>query len=167
MSRSTHTIYLAVIAVLVAAVVWLVISEQETPDQMSRVWNSEESIAVLPFTSIRAEDLANPALHAISDQIVQRLSQLSILRVASRSSVAAVAHSELSITRLGEVLGVSSILEGAVQFDEDSVRVTAQLIDTATGTFLWAETYDVDVDSLDAVAANVADAVADFVRNSH
>jgi len=101
-----------------------------------------DSIAVLPFTS-RSTDAENQFFaDGIHDDILTRLADVESLRVISRTSVNEYRNTTKNIRQIGRELGVSTVVEGAVQRAGDQVRITVQLIDARTDEHLWAATYD-------------------------
>jgi adenylate cyclase len=78
----------------------------------------------------------------ITENIIMALSKTPKLFVIARNSTFAYKNKPFNIKQAAEDLGVGYILEGSVQKTENRVRITAQLIDAATGRHLWAERYD-------------------------
>jgi len=100
------------------------------------------SIAVLPFTS-RSSDPENQFFaDGIHDDLLTRLADIDSLRVISRTSVNEYRDTTKNLRDIGTELGVTTIVEGAVQRSGDQVRITVQLIDAATDEHLWADSYD-------------------------
>lgn len=100
------------------------------------------SIAVLPFTS-RSTDPDNEFFaDGIHDDLLMRLADIDSLRVISRTSVNEYRNTTKNLREIGAELGVTTVVEGAVQRSGDEVRITVQLIDAATDEHIWADTYD-------------------------
>ena len=95
---------------------------------------TEKSIAVLPFTNLSADQENAFFADGVQDEILTDLAKIADLKVISRTSVMqykdAAKH---NVREIGRQLGVAHVLEGSVQRAANSVRVTAQLIDTRTG----------------------------------
>jgi TolB-like protein/tetratricopeptide (TPR) repeat protein len=100
------------------------------------------SIAVLPFTSRSTNEENRFFADGIHDDILTRLAEIKSLRVISRTSVNTYRDTSRNSRLIGEELGVSTIVEGAVQRSGDQVRITVQLIDAATDEHIWAQAYD-------------------------
>ena len=116
------------------------------------------SIAVLPFTDLSgggAEYLGD----GIAETLINALSGVQGLKVASRTSAFAFKGTSEDIRAIGEKLGVRSVLEGSVQKAGDRLRVTAQLINTSDGFHLWSQNFDRDAKDIFAVQDEVARAV--------
>jgi TolB-like protein len=124
------------------------------------------SIAVLPFENrSKLQDDAS-FVDGVHDDILTQLSQVSALRVISRTSVDRFRDTTLPVQDIAQQLGVGSILEGGVQRAGDRVRINVQLIDAATDANLWAESYDRSLSAANifAIQSEVAKAIASALR---
>ncbi|HUO82158.1 MAG TPA: tetratricopeptide repeat protein, partial [Gammaproteobacteria bacterium] len=102
-----------------------------------------KSVAVLPFTaSAMSGETPSFLADGIQDDLLTLLARLDSLEVISRTSVNEYRDTQKNVRTIGEELGVANILEGFVQRAGDNVRIRVQLIDTATDTHLWAQSYD-------------------------
>ena len=79
------------------------------------------------------------------EDISTNLARVADLHVIARNSSFAYGNRKPGITKIGEERGVRYIVEGSLQREGDSVRVTAQLIEAKSGFHLWAERYDEDI----------------------
>jgi pentatricopeptide repeat protein len=100
------------------------------------------SIAVLPFVNMSGDPEQEYFSDGITENIIMALSKTPKLFVIARNSTFAYKDKPFNIKQAAEELGVRYILEGSVQKTENRVRITAQLIDAATGRHQWAERYD-------------------------
>ena len=100
------------------------------------------SIAVLPFANMSRDPDQEYFSDGIADDLTTDLAGVSGLFVAARQSAFALKGAALDAREAGARLGVRHILEGGVRRAGGSVRITAQLVDVATGGHLWAERYD-------------------------
>jgi len=124
----------------------------------------EKSIAVLPFEN-RSEDKANAYFaEGVQDEILTRLSKIADLKVISRSSTQHYESAPENLRDIARQLGVAHILEGSVQKSGDAVRVNVQLINAATDSHLWADTFDRKLTDIFSVESDIAKAVADQLR---
>jgi TolB-like protein len=122
---------------------------------------SSKSIAVLPFENL-SEDKANAFFaDGIQDQILTSLAKIGDLKVISRTSTLSYASKPGNLHEIARKLGVANILEGSVQKAGNRVRINVQLIEAATDTHLWAETYDRDLDDIFAVQSEVSQKIAE------
>jgi len=78
----------------------------------------------------------------ITEDIITELSRFQSLLVIARNSSFAFKGQAIDVTEIGEKLGVHFMVEGSVRKAGDRIRITAQLIETSTGSHLWAERYD-------------------------
>ncbi len=101
-----------------------------------------DSIAVLPFSSRSTDEENQYFADGIHDDILTRLADVDSLRVISRTSVNEYRDTTKNAREIGRELGVSTIVEGAVQRSGDQVRITVQLIDATTDEHIWAQAYD-------------------------
>lgn len=100
------------------------------------------SIAVLAFNNMSGDADQEYFSDGISEDIITDLAKLSELHVIARNSSFAYKNSPVSVREVAAALGVRYILEGSVRKAGSKVRVTAQLIDAATGGHAWAERFD-------------------------
>ena len=121
---------------------------------------SGSSIAVLPFADLSATGDQAYLGDGLAEEILNILAGVEGLQVAARTSSFAFREND-DIREIGDRLNVSNILEGSVRRDDADVRITAQLIDTATGFHIWSETFDREVDDLFAVQDEIAGAIAE------
>ena len=124
----------------------------------------EKSIAVLPFEN-RSEDKANAYFaDSIQDEILTRLSKIADLKVISRTSTLQYQTKPANLREIAKQLGVAHILEGSVQKSGESVRVNVQLINAATDSHVWADTFDRKLTDILSVESEVAKAIAEKLR---
>lgn len=119
----------------------------------------DNSIAVLPFENMSADPEQVYFSDGVSEEILNLLAQIEPLRVISRSSSFNY-RGEIHIPTVAEELGVKYVLEGSVRKSGDQVRITAQLIEAASDSHVWSETFDRKLDDIfkvqDEVAAHVS-----------
>jgi adenylate cyclase len=106
------------------------------------------SIAVLPFDNMSGDPEQEYFSDGITEDILTELSRYSSLFVIARNSTFAYKGRNLNIRDIGRELGAGYVLEGSVRKAGNRVRITAQLIEAATGNHLWAEKYDRDLDDI-------------------
>jgi adenylate cyclase len=100
------------------------------------------SIAVLPFANMSGDPEQEYFADGISEDIITGLSKLRWFFVIARNSSFIYKGKALDVKRAARELGVRYILEGSVRKGGNRVRITAQLIDAATGNHIWADRYD-------------------------
>ena len=96
----------------------------------------------------------------ISEELLDVLSDVDGLKVASRTSSFAFKGKDVNIGEVARTLGVAHVLEGSVRKQGRRVRITAQLIDTGSDQHLWSETYDRQLDDIFAVQEEIARSIA-------
>ena len=133
-----------------------------TPVATPAFADSRPSIAVLPFRNRSDQGKDAFFVDGIHDDILTQLCKVSALKVISRSSVERFRDTRLPLRDVAKQLGVKSILEGGVQRAGDRVHINVQLIDAATDTHLWAETYDRELTTANifAIQSEVATQIA-------
>mgnify|MGYP001816490833 CR=1 FL=1 len=124
------------------------------------------SIAVLPFTSRSSIEENQFFADGIHDDLLTRLAEVDSLRVISRTSVNQYRDTTRNLRKIAEELGVTTVVEGAVQRSGDQVRITVQLIDAATDEHLWAGSYDhaLTLENLFEVQSEIAAQIASSLR---
>ena len=118
-------------------------------------WQSgpvEKSIAVLAFDNMSDDPVQEYFSDGISEEILGTLAKSPDLRVISRSSSFSFKGKSLDLPSIADQLGVAHILEGSVRRSGNQVRISAQLIEAATDSHLWSETYEREL-----TAANIFD----------
>jgi len=112
--------------------------------QERQVSSSSErpSIAVLPFANMSGDAEQEYFADGISEEIITGLSKLRWFFVIARNSSFMYKGKSVDVKRAARELGVRYILEGSVRKGGNRVRITAQLIDAATGNHIWADRYD-------------------------
>jgi TolB-like protein/tRNA A-37 threonylcarbamoyl transferase component Bud32/Tfp pilus assembly protein PilF len=122
-------------------------------------------IAVLPFESLSDDKEDAVLADGVQDDILTKLASIRDLRVISHTSVMNY-RGKRDIREIGEALGVSHILEGTLSRSRGSARfhLKAGLIDARTGTLVWAEEYDRDLNDLFAIQSELAQKVAERLR---
>ena len=123
-----------------------------------------KSIAILPFENLSEEKANAYFAEGVQDEILTRLSAVRDLKVISRTSTAKYQSKPDNLKTVAQELGVSNILEGAVQRAGDKVRVNVQLIDAQTDSHLWAKSYDRELRDVLSVESEVAAEIADALK---
>ena len=118
------------------------------------------SLAVIPFQNMSGDPEQEYFADGMVEEIITALSRIKWLFVIARNSSFTYKGYAVDVKQVGRELGVRYVLEGAVRKAGGRVRISAQLIDAATGAHLWAERFDgllEDVFELqDMVAISVA-----------
>jgi len=123
------------------------------------------SIAVLPFVNM-SDDASNEYFSdGLSEELLNLLAKIPEMHVAARtSSFAFKDQTEIGVAEIARELNVAHVLEGSVRKAGNQVRITAQLIDAASGYHLWSETYDRELENIFAVQDEIAARVTDSLK---
>ena len=122
------------------------------------------SIAVLPFVNT-SDDVSNEYFaDGLAEELLNVLSKIRGLRVASRTSAFSFKGAKVDIATLAQKLNVATILEGSVRKAGNRVRISAQLIHVATDSHLWSATYDRQLEDIFAVQDDIAQSVVKELR---
>jgi TolB-like protein/class 3 adenylate cyclase len=131
---------------------------------------NKPSIAVLPFTNLSSDPEQEYFADGMVDDIITALSHFKALFVIARNSSFTYKGRAVDVKQVGRELGVRYVLEGSVRKAANRVRITGQLVDTATGTHLWAERFDGGLgdifDLQDQVTESVVGAIAPAVEKA-
>ena len=119
----------------------------------------KSSVCVLPFVNMSGDAEQEYFSDGISEDITTDLSKVSALAVAARNTAFMFKGQSGDVTDIARRLNVSHVLEGSVRKAGHRVRVTAQLIDGATGDHVWADRYDRDLDDIFAIQDEVSKAI--------
>jgi adenylate cyclase len=103
------------------------------------------SIAVMPLTNLSNEPEQEYFADAVTEDLITALSRWRSFFVIARNSTFAYKGAALDVRRVGAELGVRYVLEGSVRKVANRVRVTAQLIECANATHVWADRFDRDL----------------------
>jgi len=121
--------------------------------------SEKPSIAVLPFVNMSGDPEQEYFSDGITEDIITALSRLHWFFVIARNSTFSYKGKPANVKQIGRELGVRYILEGSVRKIGNRVRITAQLINVATGAHLWAERYDRDLTDIFALQDEITQSV--------
>lgn len=122
------------------------------------------SIAVLPFTNLSGDADNEYFSDGLAEEIRDRIAQVPGVRVAARSSSFAFKGKVVDARDVGRQLDVGLLLEGGVRKFRDTLRITAQLVDTRRGYQVWSHSYDRRLEDVFAVQSEIARAILDAVH---
>jgi adenylate cyclase len=122
--------------------------------------SNKPSIAVLPFTSMSGDVEQQYFGDGITEDIITELARFRNLHVLARNTSFRYRGQDVDVQRAGRELGVQYIVEGSVRRLGERIRITAQLIDTATGHHVWADRFDRNQEELFAVQDQVVKTIA-------
>lgn len=123
----------------------------------------ERGIAVLPLDNLSAEEGQDYFSAGMHDALISSLSKIASLRVVSRTSTLQIDPS-LSMSQIGDLLGVDHVIEGSVAREGDRVRIIVQLIDVGRDAHIWSESFERELKSVLALQNEMARAIAEAVN---
>jgi TolB-like protein/DNA-binding winged helix-turn-helix (wHTH) protein/Flp pilus assembly protein TadD len=120
-------------------------------------------LAVLPFENLSGDANEDYFADGLTEEMIAQLGQVqpSRLGVIARTSIMHYKHTKQSIAEIGRELGVGYVMEGSVRRAGGRVRITAQLIQAAQQTHVWAETYERSLDDVLTIQTEIAQKVTD------
>jgi TolB-like protein/tetratricopeptide (TPR) repeat protein len=135
-----------------------------TPAPEATSTQEPPSIAVLPFVNMSRDEENEYFADGLSEELLNMLAKIRGLRVASRTSAFSFKGKDVDIPTVAQKLNVATVLEGSVRKSGKRVRITAQLIQVASDSHLWSETYDRELDDIFAVQDDIAQSVVKELR---
>jgi adenylate cyclase len=117
------------------------------------------SLAVLPFQNMSGDPEQEFFADGMSEDIITALSKLRWFFVIARNSTFAYKGRSPDVRQVARELGVRYVLEGSVRKSGSRMRITAQLVDAATGNHIWAEKYDREAADIFAVQDEITQSV--------
>src|SRR5437773_4317004 len=124
----------------------------------------EKSIAVLAFVNMSNDPENEFFSDGIAEEIINALTQIKALRVASRTSSCAFKGKSEDMGEVGRKLKVNTVLEGSVRKAGNRLRVTAQLINVSDGYHLWSERYDRQLEDVFEIQDQIAENIVRALR---
>jgi adenylate cyclase len=122
--------------------------------------STKPSIAVLPFVSMSGDVEQQYFGDGITEDIITELARFRNLHVLARNTSFRYRGQDVDVQRVGRELGVQHIVEGSVRRLGNRIRITVQLIDTATGHHVWADRFDRNEEELFTVQDQVVKTIA-------
>jgi adenylate cyclase len=128
------------------------------------------SVVVLPFDNMSGDPAQEYFADGVVEALTAALSRIRSFFVIARNSAFAYKGVPMNVGQIGRELGVAYLLEGSVQRAPGRLRITVQLIETATGNHLWAERYDGTEDEVfelqDRITEHVAGAILPSIQKA-
>jgi serine/threonine protein kinase/Tfp pilus assembly protein PilF len=128
------------------------------------VVSAAKSVAVLPFANTSADPDNEYFTDGMAEEIINALTKIQSLRVASRTSSFAFKGKNEDIGEIGRKLKVSTVLEGSVRRMGKRLRITAELVNVADGYHLWSERYDRELEDVFAIQDDISQAIVKALR---
>src|SRR5262249_296616 len=122
------------------------------------------SIAVLPFINMSADPDQDYLCEGIMEEIINGLTKLPGLHVASRTSASKFKGGSSKISEIRKRLKVNTWLEGDVRKSGNQLRITANLVNAENGYQLWSERFDREMRDVFAIQDEISGAIADMLK---
>jgi TolB-like protein/Tfp pilus assembly protein PilF len=122
------------------------------------------SLAVLPLANLSHDPEQEYFAEGLTEALVTTLAKIGELRVVSRTSSMLYKNASKPLPQIARELGVDAVVEGTVLRVGDRVRITAQLIDAARESHLWAESYERNLRDVLTLQADIAQAIAHEIQ---
>ncbi len=128
--------------------------------QAGSVYQSQPSIAVLPFANMSADKENEYFGDGLAEEIINVLANVPGMKVTARTSSFFFRGKDVEFREIGRRLNVEHILEGSVRRAGNRIRVTAQLVKVMDGFHLWSERYDREMTDIFAIQDEITQAIA-------
>ncbi len=122
------------------------------------------SIAVLPFANVSGDPKDEYFTDGITEELTNALGELPGLRVASRTSAFQYKGKSADLRQAGSELGVAAVLEGSVQRAGSRLRISARLVDAASGYQIWQQHIDANAADIFAAEDSISRSVASALQ---
>ncbi len=116
--------------------------EEQEPRRVVLERPEKPSLAVLPFINLSADLEQEYFVDGLTEDLITALSSVPWIFVIARNSSFTFKGLTTDVRKIGDELGVQYVLEGSVRRSGNRLRVSGQLVDTETGTHLWADRFD-------------------------
>ncbi|HEX2338411.1 MAG TPA: adenylate/guanylate cyclase domain-containing protein [Hyphomicrobiaceae bacterium] len=121
------------------------------------------AIAVLPFQNMSGDPEQEYFSDGLTEDIITELSRFKNLLVVARNSSFTFKGHAVDVKEIGRKLGARYVVEGSVRRAGNRIRITAQLVESATGNHLWAERYDREMEDIFAVQDELVRAISGVI----
>ena len=122
------------------------------------------TVAVLPFADLGGKPENQYFSDGLTEELIHALTKVPGMRVVAWNTAAQLRDRQQDVRAIGDQLHVGTVLTGSVRIAGPSLRVRAQLIDTASGVYLWSETFDRRMQDVFAIQEEIARAIVRTLR---
>jgi adenylate cyclase len=123
------------------------------------------AIAVLPFADMSPGRDQDYLCEGLAEELINALTEVEGLRVASRAASFQYRGAGADVREVGRALRVGTLLEGSVRKANNHLRVTVQLVEVSTGHHRWSQRFDLPLEDVFAIQAEIASGVATSLRD--
>lgn len=145
--------------VLITGIVGAFIYYNKSLDVNVRGVSLDNSIAILPFKNLNADEENMYFSEGVTEAINRHLSQMKDIRLISLTSTGRYRESDKSAFEIGDELSVSHLLEGSIQRSENKVRIEVRLVDAYSEQQVWAKNYDRELKDIFDTQTDIAEQV--------
>jgi adenylate cyclase len=124
----------------------------------------QNSIAILPLINMSNDPEQDYFCDGISEEIMNALGQLNNLRVVARTSAFSFKGKNIDVREIGRALNVTNILEGSVRKSGKRLKIVTQLISSSSGSQLWSNLYDRELEDIFSIQEDIASSVATAIK---
>jgi TolB-like protein/Tfp pilus assembly protein PilF len=153
-----------ILIIVIVSLIWLKLSSKSSSSIDPEI---EKSIAVLPFEDMSPDQDQEYLGDGIAEEIINRLTNISELKVIGRTSSFSFKNKETDLKTIGKMLEAAIILEGSVQKSGDKLRVTAQLINSEDGSHIWSERFDRAFTDVFSIQDEIAHLVVNMITSDN
>ena len=162
--RQTDYAILVALGILTVAVAWRFSGDIRalTADSASEIHAAVDpnSIAVLPLENLSGDLEQQYFVSGMHDALISGLSRIRALKVTSKTSTMGYAEAEQPLPEIASELGVAKLIEGSVYRVDERGRISVKLVDAATDTQIWSDTFEEDIRDVLKLQQSVAEAIA-------
>jgi TolB-like protein/Flp pilus assembly protein TadD len=138
-------------------------NEVTVPPQ-TNTFSRDNTIVVLPFTNLNPENDGDYFSDGLSEELIHALTRIEGLMVVAWSSAAQLRERQQDFGVIRQRLDVAHVLRGSIRRTGERLRISAQLIETLGGRYVWSETYDRQLRDVFAIQAEIATAIATALK---
>jgi serine/threonine-protein kinase len=132
--------------------------------QTRRAEPAEKSIAVLPFANLTPDAGEDFFSDGLTEELILLLTRIPHFRVVAWETVSRLRGREQDLAGIREQLKIGAILRGSVRRLNGRIRVTTQLIDAESGSYLWSEAFDRQMEDIFAIQEQIARAIVETLQ---
>jgi serine/threonine-protein kinase len=129
------------------------------PDASPRPKAGVITVAVLPFADLGGKPEHQYFTDGLTEELIHALTKVPGMRVVAWNTAAQFRDRQQDVASIRDQLQVGTVLTGSVRLSGPSLRVRAQLIDTASGVYLWSETFERQMEDVFAIQEEIARAI--------
>jgi serine/threonine protein kinase/Tfp pilus assembly protein PilF len=148
------------ILIIAAVIIWQVLIKKRAVGPLA----VKQSIAILPFTDLSQQKDQSYLCAGFAESIINALSKIKDLYIPASTSSFSLTGKNRNIQEIGQMLHVSSVLDGSLQRAGNRIRVIAKLINTADESILWSEQFDEEIQDIFAIQDKMTQGIVDNLK---